>query len=737
MLSPVTVFLKSPELGNVPNLDFEKEQVGLETVKDLGSKIVLDAFTCVECGRCQVNCPAWGAGKELNPKALILQTQEALLAGERDRKLGEIYSEKVLWQCTTCGACENQCPVGIEHLPLIIGARRGLVSNGDAPDYMGGVYNNLERRGNIWGLGYDQRQKFVESTALEIFDPAKHDVLVWLGCAGAFEADFQKSLRSLFEILRARHVKFGVLSKERCTGDPAKRTGNEYMFQELANGNIADLKAAGPKKILTSCPHCVKTIGDDYRQLRVRRGDRPLRRCSSRSSPAMFARGLATESVTFHDPCYLGRYAGKVDEPRDLLERFGGDISEPERNRENPYCCGAGGGLLFADKEEEPGSRISDVRFKQLPATGAGTVVTACPFCSIMLKGAQTSAPGARVAADDAVRGPHDVRERPRCDRSDAAAWQASRRKRLRGRRHLRPPATASIAALGATLTWRTEGLEHLDAIAAQRPPADHGVLARTHPSGHLLSSAAAASSSSPARISTASGSPASSSGLATARRADRRRAADVKALLQLTRDMAAGKAGRLHRGRPARPGAASRRRARCGWRRPPAIRSCRFISRPVGTGRRAAGTARRFRSRSRPCRSRWGSPSTFLPMPVRPSWKRLAGSSKTGSTRSNLALPRCYIDMPVILVASPRFAAHQTPPGHPESSARAGVMDQVADAWRTIVRNRADQKSESQLRPKRARTHRFSGYGKIRPKSYCRGDAGNVTNSGAVDRIT
>jgi Fe-S oxidoreductase len=401
VLSPVTVFLKSPELGNLPNLDFEKEQVGLETVKDLGSKIVLDAFTCVECGRCQVNCPAWGAGKELNPKTIILQTQEALLAGQRDRKLGEIYSEKVLWQCTTCGACENQCPVGIEHLPLLIGSRRGLVSNGDAPEYLGGMYNNLERRSNIWGLSYDQRQKFVESAALETFDPARHDVLIWLGCAGAFEADFQKSLRALFEILRARQVHFGVLSKERCNGDPAKRTGNEYMYQELANANIADLKAAGPKKIITSCPHCVKTIGDDYRKFGytveivhssvfVEDLTRDLV-----VSDTPHTRGVRhpSDTVAYHDPCYLARYGGKVDEPRDLLTRFGAEVKEPVRNRENPYCCGAGGGLLFADKEEEPGSRISDVRFKQLQDTGATTVVTACPFCSIMLKGAQASAP--------------------------------------------------------------------------------------------------------------------------------------------------------------------------------------------------------------------------------------------------------------------------------------------------------------------------------------------------------
>jgi len=395
VLSPITVLLKSPEIGRVENLDFEKEQVGLETLKDLGKKTVLDAFTCVECGRCQVNCPAWGAGKELNPKTLVLQTQDALIAGQRDRKLGEIYSEKVLWQCTTCGACENQCPVGIEHVPLIIGSRRGLVSNGDAPDYLGGMYNNLERRRNIWGLGYEQRQKFIASAGLETFDPAKHEWLVWLGCAGAFEADYQKSLRALFDILRARGMTFGVLEKEACNGDPAKRTGNEYMFQELANQNVEALKAGRVKKILTSCPHCLKTLGEDYRRFgydaEVVHSSVLVASLMRDVQPNKEA-GTSSTAVTFHDPCYLGRYAGHVDEPRELLVRFGADIKEPVRNRDNPFCCGAGGGLLFADKEEEPGSRISDVRFKQLQDTGASTVVTACPFCSIMLKGAQASA---------------------------------------------------------------------------------------------------------------------------------------------------------------------------------------------------------------------------------------------------------------------------------------------------------------------------------------------------------
>src|SRR5678816_228322 len=169
-------------------------------------------------------------------------------------------------------------------------------------DSLGGMYNNLERRSNIWGLSYDQRQKFVESAALETFDPAKHDVLIWLGCAGAFEADFQKALRALFEILRTRKVRFGVLSKERCNGDPAKRTGNEYMYQELATANIADLKAAGPKKILTSCPHCVKTIGDDYKKFGYEVEIVHSSVYVEELTRGRLAADTSREKVTFHDP---------------------------------------------------------------------------------------------------------------------------------------------------------------------------------------------------------------------------------------------------------------------------------------------------------------------------------------------------------------------------------------------------------------------------------------------------
>jgi Fe-S oxidoreductase len=388
VLAPLTVYLRSPVLATVPNLDFEQEQVGLETLADVERKQVLDAFTCVECGRCQENCPAHGTGKQLNPKTLILQNEAALLAGRLDARLADVFDAKVLWQCTTCGACEAQCPVGVEHLPLVIGARRGLVSNGEAPDALAAVYNHLERRGNIWGLGADLRQKFVQSAGVEIFDAGRHEYLVWLGCAGAFESDFQRSLRSLFDILRATGVAFGVLAKERCTGDVAKRTGNEYQFQELARANIEDFAAAGVTRIVTSCPHCLRTMGTDYREFGF-----TAEVIHSANLVAELTRTMAVPGaghVTFHDPCYLGRYAGVTEEPRDLLARFGAMVHEPERRGSNPFCCGAGGGLLFEEHEE--GRRISQERLEQLERTGAPTIVTACPFCSIMLKGAQASA---------------------------------------------------------------------------------------------------------------------------------------------------------------------------------------------------------------------------------------------------------------------------------------------------------------------------------------------------------
>ena len=198
----------------------------------------------------------------------------------------------------------------------------------------------------------------------------KHDYVVWLGCAGAFEADFQKSLRALFDILRAKGVRFGVLAKEKCNGDVAKRTGNEYLFQELATANVEELKDAGVKKVITSCPHCLKTLGHDYREFGfeadvvhssvfVESLTRDVRRCPAAADG---------ENVVYHDPCYLGRYARTVDEPRTLLERAGATVTEPERTKTNPFCCGAGGGLLFEEHEQASASATSAISSCRRPA---------------------------------------------------------------------------------------------------------------------------------------------------------------------------------------------------------------------------------------------------------------------------------------------------------------------------------------------------------------------------------
>ena len=328
-------------------------------VKDLGSKTVLDAFTCVECGRCQVNCPAWGAGKELNPKTLILQTQHALLAGKRDTKLGEIYAEKVLWQCTTCGACENQCPVGIEHTAAHhrraaragVERRRAGVSGRrlqppraarkhlgpelrPAPEVrrLGGARNVRSRRSTTCSCGSGAPAPS-RPTSRSRCDPSSRSC----SCA-------QRALRRAGE---------GALHRR-----SAKRTGNEYMFQELAQREHRGPEGRWPKKIVTSCPHCVKTIGDDYRRLgyEVEIVHSAVFVEEIDAGPRSAPQGRR-EAVTYHDPCYLG----PLWRPRRRAARAAdadsaADVKEPVRNRENPYCCGAGGGLLFADKEEEPGS---------------------------------------------------------------------------------------------------------------------------------------------------------------------------------------------------------------------------------------------------------------------------------------------------------------------------------------------------------------------------------------------
>ena len=663
LLSPATVFLRAPILGTVPKLDFEKEQTGLETVGQLEKKQVLDAFTCVECGRCQENCPAFATGKVLNPKTLILQNEEALLAGKLELPLKDLYDDPALWQCTTCGACQNECPVGVEHLPLIVNARRGLVSNGEAPSQLVPVYNHLERRGNIWGLLSEQRQKFIDAAGVEIFDPVKHDYVVWLGCAGAFEADFQKSLRALFDILRAKGVRFGVLAKEKCNGDVAKRTGNEYLFQELATSNVDDLKDAGVKKVITSCPHCLKTLGHDYREFgfeaEVVHSAVFVEELTRAGTPIP---GVPTQgTVTYHDPCYLGRYAGRRSTSRGRCSRAPAPPS-PSPSGRRPTRSAAAPAAASCSRSTKPGSASATRAIEQLAATGADTVVMACPFCSIMLKGAQASAGKAgadrRRRQDDGDDRPDVLRRRSparrprrrggrrsaardRARRSDASR----RRERARGAGRLArvaeqaPPGPPDPASRRADRR-RAGGdvpLPHRRPRAPGRACCGPATRRRSWCSGTGAScrrrstSAIAASSSSPAPTSTANGLPASSAASATAPPAGRRRAA--------ARARWSSCAGRWPRGTP--PGSRSTARAgrraspspaRCSCRRSPARRWCRSTSRRRRPGRRRAGTARRCRSRARRCRSWWASPTSSPPPATTPGARPPAATSKRAS---------------------------------------------------------------------------------------------------------
>ncbi|MBV9771906.1 MAG: (Fe-S)-binding protein [Bryobacterales bacterium] len=395
VLSPVTVFLKRNTFSKIPSLEGD-EDFGLNTGKDVTKLISLQAFTCVECGRCSEHCPATNTGKILNPKLIALgmrgylnefgPSSEEPLLGEQIS--GVHLSQEAVFQCTTCGSCEYQCPVGIQHLPMIIGLRRGAVNTGKwEDDYGTKLFLNLERNGNSLGFSSSERDKFINKQELPIFD-GKQDYCLWLGCMGAYDPQGREIIASLAQIFRRLNVSFGVLRKERCTGDPARRLGNDLAFGQLAESNLEALQQAGVKRIVSICPHCVRTIGTDWAEYGAKFGDAPPVEHHSEFL-ARHLEQLPTlkdgEKIVYHDPCYLGRYRNVYDAPRDVVARFGALI-DPPRSRERSFCCGAGGGLAFLG--EEKGKRISVERAEELAATGASVVAAACPFCNTMFRDA-------------------------------------------------------------------------------------------------------------------------------------------------------------------------------------------------------------------------------------------------------------------------------------------------------------------------------------------------------------
>jgi Fe-S oxidoreductase len=385
-LSPLTVFLSRGGFARIPPLAGD-EDFGLVTGAGITRLAALQAFSCVECGRCQEHCPAHHTGKLLNPKEIALGFRSYLNehgAAGAAPLLGVHLAEEAVFQCTTCGACEYQCPVGVEHLPLIVGLRRGAVNTGAWEDEYGArMFHSLERNGNPLGLAASERDKFVQKLGLPVYDGSQ-DYCLWLGCMGGYDPAGRETVLALARVLRALGVTFGVLKKERCTGDAARRLGNDLAFQDLAGWNIENLRSARVRKLLSICPHCVRTISVDWREFganfEIEHHSVFLARHRDRL-PA----GAGRERAVFHDPCYLGRYQGVYDEPRSVLGRFH-DPGEPARARQRSFCCGAGGGLTFLG--EEKGSRVCHERARELAATGAAVVAAACPFCRSMLRDA-------------------------------------------------------------------------------------------------------------------------------------------------------------------------------------------------------------------------------------------------------------------------------------------------------------------------------------------------------------
>ncbi len=386
-LSPVTVFLRRAGFSRIPPLEGD-EDFGLDTGKDVTRIDSLQAFSCVECGRCTEHCPANNTGKLLNPKEIVLGLRSYLNEfgpGNEAPLLGKHIAEEAAFQCTTCGACEFQCPVGIQHLPLIIGLRRGAVNTGKwEDDYGTKLFLNLERHGNSLGFAPAERQKFIEKNQLPFYDGSQ-EYCFWLGCMGAYDPQGREIVLALARVLRHAGVTFGVLRKEKCTGDPARRLGNDLAVSQVAEANIETLRAAKVGKMVSICPHCVRTIGTDWREFGatfpIEHHSELLARIASHLPGTQGAR----ETVVFHDPCYLGRYRNVYEEPRAVIAKTA-DVIDPARSRERSFCCGAGGGQMFLG--EEKGKRVNVERVTELVGTGAEVIGTACPFCQTMFRDA-------------------------------------------------------------------------------------------------------------------------------------------------------------------------------------------------------------------------------------------------------------------------------------------------------------------------------------------------------------
>lgn len=408
-MAPLNFLLRPerPSPGQLDKLNFEDttvEQFGATRIEDFAWHQVLDAYACIMCNRCQDACPAYTTGKVLSPAALeinkryFINEEGARLAkGEVSTKtlLEFAISEEAVLACTACGACTDICPVGNDPMRDIMDIRRSMVlMENKAPDTWQTAFRGMERSVNPWNVPPTDRLKWAEGLNVPTIEQnADPEILWWVGCSPATDARAQKTARALVQILQAANVNFAVLGqREQCTGDSARRAGNEFLFNELATANVEMLNAVAPKRILTTCPHCMHTLEKEYPQFGGNYNvvhhtefiDELIKTGRLKVKPG------ATDQMTFHDPCYLGRQNGVVVEPRNILNSIDAELVEMAKSRKQSFCCGAGGAQMW--KEEEHGtSRVSAERIRQAKDVGAQTLAVGCPFCMIMLTDAAKS----------------------------------------------------------------------------------------------------------------------------------------------------------------------------------------------------------------------------------------------------------------------------------------------------------------------------------------------------------
>jgi len=376
---------------------------GVEKLNEFTWKDILDVYSCTECGRCTAQCPAWNTGKPLNPKEIniflkdyIAHNLDALgsaKAETRDAALKplvpEVIHPDILWSCTTCRACEESCPVLIEFVERIVDMRRNLVlMKGEFPEEAQGSLRNIENNGNPWGIGYDERATWAKDLGIpSLAEKNEVEVLYWVGCAGSFDDRNKKVSSSVVKILREAGVDFAILGpEETCTGDPARRIGNEYLFQTLAKQNIETMGKYKFKTVLAQCPHCFNTIKNEYPQFggnyEVMHHTDYIARLieQGRVKPVKELK----QTLTYHDSCYLGRYNDIYDAPRKILEAIPGvEYKEVELSKETGRCCGAGGGRMWM--EEHIGTRVNHKRLEDLQTVQPQAIASACPFCKVMI----------------------------------------------------------------------------------------------------------------------------------------------------------------------------------------------------------------------------------------------------------------------------------------------------------------------------------------------------------------